>query len=637
MSPRAIRSQQEYLTARKTRSDIVDNTIAAMNTKGGTYELRKRLASPGLTKTTARIIVGQDHSWRLTDPRGQSRKLHFDDLKDDEARETTAIKTVNDVGIGIWEQTTDGTWTELLAPNSIGLKGRATADHAMADISLRRKLLLEPPIGKDPKLGRVIRASLLIGKLDFEEDLVLTEAVHQRQEGNGTSFQLRDGFIDGDIFESFLLLNPNGTIGGRCDISRDPIENSIFIHNVWTSPQRTGHGTFLLESIFHYLNKDPDIQEIEWDSVINSIDFYHKFLIPRVDYITQERGKHFTAYLKTLDKLSPDDIKTQEQYFNDIQERSNRVKKTLAIMDQKGGAYQLRKKIDILGTTKTTAKIMVEAGRTWLLKAPATSYSQRQFDSLWNEKAKQKILFETVYGKGVGIWKEFRDKTWAEVLPPGSVEPKKRLRTPDKKIDAAENITNTSLQKSPVRRTFTFLNPYHIHNRPAALLVMLATELGHKLHISVTIENANDKAPMTSMIGLLSMFITYSQELEVSVEGKQSVEVRTAVLDLVEKALQDWHMLEEETHERPLFHAYLQQINDIAKKFSVTTTTSDDTTTPGGIDLDPRKMDLTGTPVSSDIQTTSSTSPDIFIDLTGLTPVIGAIYPVNDLKTLLTQ
>ncbi len=640
ISPEAIRSQEQFLADRKARSDIVNTTIAAMNTKGGTYEIRENRPFWNVPNT-ARIIVGSDHTWRLTHTTEQYAKPGYDDLKDDEVEEMIAFKAINAEGVGIWEQTADNTWAEFLAPSSARLKKRVTstspedqktkpADDAMADISLRRKLLLEPPIGKDLKLGSVIRASLLIGKLDSEEDLLLTEAIHQKQEGNGTSFQLREGYIDGDTFESFLLINTDGTVGGRCDISRDAIGGSIYIHNVWTSPRGDGRGTFMLNAIFQYLNKDPDIQQIEWDALIPSINFYHKFLVSRLDYETSELGKHFTVHLKTLGKLSPKESLAQKQYFSRIQQRTDLIKDALAQMEQKGGLYQLRKDPNVIGAAKTTARVMVKPDKTWLLTDPSIPLNKHGFDSLRDEKAKQKILFETVHGKSIGIWQQSQDRTWTEILPPGSVELKKRSQIPNKKIDAAETTPLLT-----INRTFKFLNPYHIHNRPSALLVMLGTELAQKLHVSVSIENTNDKAPITSMIGLLSMFITYSQDLKVSVEGKQSVEVRTAVLDLVEKAMQDWHMLEEETHNRPLFHAYLQEIDDIAKKSAATT--SDDAAAPGGIDLDPRKMDLTETRVSSDVHTTSASSPDIFIDLTGLTPVIGAIYPVNDLKALLTQ
>lgn len=201
-------------------------------------------------------------------------------------------------------------------------------------------------------------------------------------------------------------------------------------------------------------------------------------------------------------------------------------------------------------------------------------------------------------------------------------------------VDASEET------KTPeVRRKFIFLNPYHIHNRPSAMLSLLASRMGNTLGVTILVRKEDyDQMPMTSVMGLLGMFITYSQEIELVIQGQRSTETLTKILNLAERAMQDWKMLEEGNKNNPLYDAYLKEIDQIAQEETKDVQDSSAQQTPGGIDLDPRHMRLDETSASVIDQTNERIpSADILAELTGLVPIIGTIRPTGDLKILLTQ
>ncbi|MFA7255641.1 MAG: radical SAM protein [Candidatus Omnitrophota bacterium] len=118
-----------------------------------------------------------------------------------------------------------------------------------------------------------------------------------------------------------------------------------------------------------------------------------------------------------------------------------------------------------------------------------------------------------------------------------------------------------------VSRGFKFSNPYHLHNMPSRALAELALALERelKLYVFVRKGDGGKKIFMSSVPELLSLGLAYNQDVEIFVKGLQNPILLSGALGFAERAMQDWRMLEGGTNENPLFDAYLQEINRMAK------------------------------------------------------------------------
>ncbi len=114
------------------------------------------------------------------------------------------------------------------------------------------------------------------------------------------------------------------------------------------------------------------------------------------------------------------------------------------------------------------------------------------------------------------------------------------------------------------RRVFRFLNGYNIHERPSGVLADLASKISGKLKLYVFLKKG-DLGPvmLSSPYQVRNLNICYDQDVEILVKGEEPDDIRQDVAELVERAMQDGAMLEEEDRDNPRYASYLEELDRI--------------------------------------------------------------------------
>jgi len=86
-----------------------------------------------------------------------------------------------------------------------------------------------------------------------------------------------------------------------------------------------------------------------------------------------------------------------------------------------------------------------------------------------------------------------------------------------------------------VEKDVTIMNRAGVHARPAAMLVQTA----NKFQAKIMLEKGNEKINGKSIMGVISLGVTYKTSIKVIAEGSDEVEALDAVVKLFESKFEE--------------------------------------------------------------------------------------------------